>query len=192
MAPAEVLLSPGGGLDHRLPGEPRNCAAHSINVWCPLPQAHAVELLLREYPSTQLVVDHLGLFRQPPTGGLLGDVAENDEKAWKALLALARCACLLTLGPHLSIRIYLVCQFACFHCVFAWNFFMEFFSVFFSVSPKSDVFEYQHQQMGKNTIMMQLIFWWCEYIFVCFPVCSFKEKRPNSPFPKNLCLAAPT
>lgn len=39
--------------------------------------------------DTSLILDHMGFFRQPATGGLLGDAAANDEAAWQALLSLA-------------------------------------------------------------------------------------------------------
>ena len=36
-----------------------------------------------------LLIDHLGFFRQPATGGLLHESASNDEASWQALLSLA-------------------------------------------------------------------------------------------------------
>lgn len=50
----------------------------------------SLRTLCDEYPSTQLVVDHLGFFRQPAIGGQLGDAAANDEEAWAGLLSLAK------------------------------------------------------------------------------------------------------
>lgn len=52
------------------------------------PHVPALEELLAASPSTRVVIDHLGFFRQPATGGLLGEAAANDEQAWAALLAL--------------------------------------------------------------------------------------------------------
>ena len=54
-----------------------------------LPQLPALTALLDASPATTLIVDHLGFFRQPATGGLQGAGAANDEAAWEALLALA-------------------------------------------------------------------------------------------------------
>ena len=54
-----------------------------------LPQLPALTALLDASPATTLVIDHLGFFRQPATGGLQGADATNDEAAWEALLALA-------------------------------------------------------------------------------------------------------
>ena len=54
-----------------------------------LPQLPALTALLDASPATTLVIDHLGFFRQPATGGLQGAAAANDEAAWKALLSLA-------------------------------------------------------------------------------------------------------
>ncbi len=54
-----------------------------------LPQLPALTALLDASPATTLIVDHLGFFRQPATGGLQGGGAANDEAAWEALLALA-------------------------------------------------------------------------------------------------------
>ncbi|EOD28329.1 hypothetical protein EMIHUDRAFT_64168 [Emiliania huxleyi CCMP1516] len=45
--------------------------------------------LCSEFPSTTLVVDHMGFFRQPASGGQLGDAAANDEASWQGLLDLA-------------------------------------------------------------------------------------------------------
>ena len=42
-------------------------------------QAHAIEALLESSPGTAVVIDHWGLPRQPPTGGLLGNAAADDE-----------------------------------------------------------------------------------------------------------------
>ena len=52
-------------------------------------QLPALQALIDASPDTPLILDHLGFFRQPATGGLKGDAASNDEEAWKALLALA-------------------------------------------------------------------------------------------------------
>lgn len=52
-------------------------------------QLAAVEALLLHSPSTKLIIDHCGFFRQPATGAL-GDAASNDEAAWEQLLALAK------------------------------------------------------------------------------------------------------
>eukprot|EP00316_Scyphosphaera_apsteinii_P001578 CAMPEP_0119299326 /NCGR_PEP_ID=MMETSP1333-20130426/1403_1 /TAXON_ID=418940 /ORGANISM="Scyphosphaera apsteinii, Strain RCC1455" /LENGTH=311 /DNA_ID=CAMNT_0007300707 /DNA_START=116 /DNA_END=1051 /DNA_ORIENTATION=- len=52
-------------------------------------QLPAIEALLTHSPSTMLIIDHMGFFRQPATGGLLGTDAANDEIAWKGLLTLA-------------------------------------------------------------------------------------------------------
>lgn len=53
-------------------------------------QLPAIKALLASSPDTTLILDHFGFFRQPATGGLLGDAATNDEGAWRELLALAR------------------------------------------------------------------------------------------------------
>jgi len=53
------------------------------------PHVGAIRALCAESPGTPLILDHFGFFRQPATGGLLGDSASNDEGAWAALLALA-------------------------------------------------------------------------------------------------------
>ena len=37
-----------------------------------------------------MIIDHMGFFRQPPAGGLLGEAASNDEAAWAGLLSLAK------------------------------------------------------------------------------------------------------
>ena len=50
----------------------------------------ALEELCRQFPSTILIVDHLGFFRQPATGGQLGTAATNDEATWAGLLSLAK------------------------------------------------------------------------------------------------------
>jgi len=67
-----------------------------------LPQLPALTALLDASPETTLIVDHLGFFRQPATGGLQGGGAANDEAAWKALLALAARpqACKPTPSPY--------------------------------------------------------------------------------------------
>ena len=54
-----------------------------------LPQLPAIRALAEHSPSTTLIIDHMGFFRQPATGGLLGDAAANDDAAWDALLSLA-------------------------------------------------------------------------------------------------------
>lgn len=54
------------------------------------PFVPALMELLEKYPSTTLVIDHMGFFRQPAIGGQLHDAAKNDEAAWAALLDLAR------------------------------------------------------------------------------------------------------
>ena len=53
------------------------------------PQIAPIRALLAHSPSTTLILDHLGFFRQPALGGLLGDAAADDEEAWGQLLALA-------------------------------------------------------------------------------------------------------
>ena len=53
-------------------------------------QAPAIEALMKSSPDTTVVIDHWGFFRQPATGGLLGDAGVNDEEAWEKLLALAQ------------------------------------------------------------------------------------------------------
>mgnify|MGYP003684606547 CR=1 FL=1 len=53
------------------------------------PHLGAVRVLLSSSPKTKLVVDHFGFFRQPATGGLLGDSASNDEDAWKEIVGLS-------------------------------------------------------------------------------------------------------
>ena len=53
-------------------------------------QAPAIEALMKSSPNTTVVIDHWGFFRQPATGGLLGDAGVNDEEAWGKLLALAQ------------------------------------------------------------------------------------------------------
>lgn len=70
-----------------------------------LPQLPALTALLDASPETTLIVDHLGFFRQPATGGLQGGGAANDEAAWKALLALAARpqACKSTPSPSLTL-----------------------------------------------------------------------------------------
>lgn len=54
------------------------------------PFARDLEALCAAYPSTTLILDHLGFFRQPATGGLLADAATNDETSWAAVIALAK------------------------------------------------------------------------------------------------------
>ena len=57
-----------------------------------LPHVGAIRGLVAHWPSTVLILDHFGFFRQPATGGLAGAAASsasNDEEAWTALLALA-------------------------------------------------------------------------------------------------------
>ena len=53
------------------------------------PHLECIRRLLNSSPSTKLVLDHFGFFRQPALGGLLGDAASNDEEAWAELLNLA-------------------------------------------------------------------------------------------------------
>jgi predicted TIM-barrel fold metal-dependent hydrolase len=53
------------------------------------PHLPRLKALLAASPPTILIIDHLGFFRQPATGGLLGDAARNDETAWRELVALA-------------------------------------------------------------------------------------------------------
>jgi predicted TIM-barrel fold metal-dependent hydrolase len=50
----------------------------------------ALKELCVAYPSTTLIIDHLGFFRQPAIGGQLADAAANDESCWKGLLELAK------------------------------------------------------------------------------------------------------
>jgi predicted TIM-barrel fold metal-dependent hydrolase len=80
-----------------------------------LPQLEAIKELAAYSPATTLIIDHMGFFRQPATGGLLGDGAKNDEEAWKALLSLAsipRCHVKVSalfrtsaeLPPHLDLQ----------------------------------------------------------------------------------------
>jgi predicted TIM-barrel fold metal-dependent hydrolase len=54
------------------------------------PFVPALQTLCDEYPATQLVIDHLGFFRQPAIGGQLGNAAANDEASWRGLLSLAK------------------------------------------------------------------------------------------------------
>lgn len=54
-----------------------------------LPHVTAIRTLAAHSPTTTLIIDHMGFFRQPATGGLVGADAANDEEAWAALLALA-------------------------------------------------------------------------------------------------------
>lgn len=54
------------------------------------PFASDLEVLLKDYPRTILVIDHLGFFRQPAIGGQLGDAATFDAPSWDALLRLAQ------------------------------------------------------------------------------------------------------
>ena len=49
----------------------------------------AIKALAQYSPSTTLIIDHMGFFRQPAIGGQLGDAANNDKDAWDALLSLA-------------------------------------------------------------------------------------------------------
>jgi len=51
-------------------------------------QLPAIKSLLAHAPSTKLIIDHMAFFRQPATGGLLGDAATNDDAAWDELLSL--------------------------------------------------------------------------------------------------------
>lgn len=53
------------------------------------PHVVALRHLCAEFPATQLVLDHLGFFRQPAIGGLLGSAASNDDESWSGLLSLA-------------------------------------------------------------------------------------------------------
>lgn len=53
------------------------------------PHLPGLMALISASPPTSLVLDHLGFFRQPATGGLLGDAARNDETAWREILALS-------------------------------------------------------------------------------------------------------
>ena len=53
-----------------------------------LPHLPAIRALAALAP-TDLIIDHMGFFRQPATGGLVGEAAANDEAAWEALLSLA-------------------------------------------------------------------------------------------------------
>jgi predicted TIM-barrel fold metal-dependent hydrolase len=53
------------------------------------PHLPGATALLAASPATTLIIDHLGFFRQPATGGLLGDAARNDEAAWREILALS-------------------------------------------------------------------------------------------------------
>jgi len=55
-----------------------------------LPQMNAIEELMASCPSTLVVIDHWGFFRQPASGGLLGDEGKNNEESWEALLSLAK------------------------------------------------------------------------------------------------------
>ena len=55
-----------------------------------LPHVAALRALVAHAPSTTLLIDHMGFFRQPATGGLMGAAdASNDEVAWEALLELS-------------------------------------------------------------------------------------------------------
>ena len=55
-----------------------------------LPHVPAVRALVAHSPTTNLIIDHLGFFRQPATGGILvSEAGCNDEDAWAALLDLA-------------------------------------------------------------------------------------------------------
>lgn len=54
------------------------------------PFVPALQTLCAEYPRTQLVIDHLGFFRQPAIGGQLGEAAANDEASWQGLLSLSK------------------------------------------------------------------------------------------------------
>lgn len=49
----------------------------------------ALRALLDAHPTTRLIIDHMGFFRQPASGGLLSSAAENDEGAFSSLLGLA-------------------------------------------------------------------------------------------------------
>jgi len=53
------------------------------------PFVPALRMLCADFPSTKVVVDHLGFFRQPAIGGLLDATATNDDASWKGLLSLA-------------------------------------------------------------------------------------------------------
>ena len=53
-------------------------------------QLPAIKALLAHAPATKLIIDHMGFFRQPATGGLLADAATNDEEAWAALMELGK------------------------------------------------------------------------------------------------------
>ena len=53
-----------------------------------MPHLQAIRALAALTP-TDLIIDHMGFFRQPATGGLVGEAAANDEAAWEALLSLA-------------------------------------------------------------------------------------------------------
>jgi predicted TIM-barrel fold metal-dependent hydrolase len=58
-----------------------------------LPHVAALRSLVAHSPTTTLIIDHMGFFRQPPTGSLDGaqpSAASDDEEAWEALLALAQ------------------------------------------------------------------------------------------------------
>ena len=48
-----------------------------------------LKALCDAYPSTKLIIDHLGFFRQPAIGGQLGAAAANEDLTWTELLALA-------------------------------------------------------------------------------------------------------
>jgi len=53
------------------------------------PHLGAIRKLLFASPTTKIVFDHLGFFRQPATGGLLGNDAANDETAWQEIVGLS-------------------------------------------------------------------------------------------------------
>ena len=54
------------------------------------PLLPSIKTLLESSPNTKMILDHYGFFRQPATGGLLGELATNDEESWTGLLSLAK------------------------------------------------------------------------------------------------------